>query len=72
MGDPRLAERYGDHPRSTLKDGDWVSLEFAVTVPVPEWDDQLVTILREEDTLVTADTSPEYLSGPQAELWIIR
>ena len=65
-------ERYGAHPRSTLKDGDWVSLEFAVTVPVPEWDDQPVTIMREEDTLVTSDSSPEYLSGPQTELWIIR
>ena len=65
-------ERYGDHPRITLKDGDWVSLEFAVTVPVPEWDDQPVTIMREEDTLVTSDMSPEYLSGPQTELWIIR
>ena len=64
-------ERYGDHPRSTLKDGDWVSLEFAVTVPVPEWDDQPVTIMREEDTLVTSDRSPEYLSGPQTELWVI-
>ena len=64
-------ERYGDHPRSILKDGDWVSLEFAVTVPVPEWDDQPVTIMREEDTLVTAATSPEYLSGPQTELWVI-
>ncbi len=48
-----------------------VSLEFAITVPVPEWDDQPVTIMREEDTLVTADTSPEYLSGPQTELWVI-
>jgi len=47
------------------------SLEFAITVPVPEWDDQPVTIMREEDTLVTADTSPEYLSGPQTELWVI-
>ena len=64
-------ERYGDHPRITLKDGDWVSLEFAVTAPVPEWDNQPVTIMREEDTLVTSDASPVYLSGPQTELWII-
>ena len=64
-------ERYGDHPRTTLKDGDWVSLEFAVTVAVPEWDDQPVTIMREEDTRATASGSPEYLSGPQTELWII-
>ena len=64
-------ERYGDHPRFPLKDGDWVSLEFAVTVPVPEWGGQAVSIMREEDTLITAGVPPEYLSGPQAELWVI-
>jgi len=64
-------ERYGDHPRFTLKDGDWVSLEFAVTVPMPEWADQPVTIMREEDMLITSDAAPEYLSGPQTELWVI-
>ena len=64
-------ERYGDHPRITLKDGDWVSLEFAVTAPVPEWDGQAVTIMREEDTLIRADRPPEYLSGPQTALWIV-
>jgi len=64
-------ERYGDHARSVLKDGDWVSLEFAVTVSVPEWDHQMVTIMREEDTLVTSAEPPEYLSGPQTELWIV-
>jgi Xaa-Pro aminopeptidase len=64
------SERYGDHPRFTLKDGDWVSLEFAVTVAVPEWDGQAVTIMREEDLRVTA-ARPEYLSGPQTELWLI-
>ena len=64
-------ERYGDHPRFTLKDGDWVSLEFAVTASVPEWDGQPVTIMREEDTLIAADAPPRYLSGPQTSLWII-
>jgi len=64
-------ERYGDHPRFLLKDGDWVSLEFAVTEPVSEWDDQPVTIMREEDVLVGADRVPEYLSGPQRRLWVI-
>lgn len=64
-------ERYGDHPRFTVKDGDWVSLEFAVTAPVPEWDGQAVTILREEDTLITAGAPPRYLSGPQTSLWVI-
>ena len=49
-----------------------MSLEFSVTVPVPEWDGQPVTIMREEDTLVHGDDRIEYLSGPQSELWVIR
>ena len=65
-------ERYGDHARITLKEGDWVSLEFAVTAAVPEWDDQVITIMREEDLKVTAADGGEYLSGPQTELWLIR
>ena len=64
-------ERYGDHPRFTVKDGDWVSLEFEIAAPVPEWGGQAVTIMREEDTLITSDAPPRYLSGPQAGLWVI-
>ena len=65
-------ERYGDHPRFPLRAGEWISLEFAVTAPVPEWDGQAVDILREEDTLVHPDGRVEYLSGPQTELLVIR
>lgn len=65
-------ERYGDHPRFRLRSGEWVSLEFSVTVPVAEWNDQAVTIMREEDTLVHDDGRVEYFSGPQTELWVIR
>ena len=65
-------ERYGEHPRISLKDGDWVSLEFSVSVPVAEWEGQLVTIMREEDILIRAGRAPEFLSGPQTELWIVR
>ena len=65
-------ERYGDHARFPLRAGEWISLEFSVTAPVPEWDGQAVTILREEDTQVHADGRVEYLSGPQRELWLIR
>ena len=72
LDDPRLPERYGDHPRFPLRAGEWISLEFSVTAPVPEWDGQAVTILREEDTQVYADGRVEYLSGPQRELWLIR
>ena len=47
-----------------------MSLEFAVTVPVPEWDDQSVTIMREEAVLMTTNRMTEYLSGPQREFWV--
>lgn len=64
-------DRYGDHPRIPLRAGEWISLEFSVTVSIPEWDGQDVTIMREEDTLVHPDGRVEYLSGPQRELWVI-
>lgn len=65
-------ERYGAHPRFPLRAGEWISLEFSVTAPVPEWGGQPVSILREEDTIVHGDGRVEYLSGPQTELWLIR
>ncbi len=65
-------ERYGDHPRFPLRAREWISLEYRVTVPIPEWDGQAVDIMREEDTFVHGDGRVEYLSGPQTELWIIR
>ena len=65
-------ERYGAHPRFPLRAGEWISLEFSVTAPAPEWDGQAVTIMREEDTLVHGDGRVEYLSGPQRELWLVR
>lgn len=64
-------DRYGDHPRFRLRAGEWISLEFSVTQTVPEWNNQPVTIMREEDTLVHRDGQVEYLSGPQRELWVI-
>ena len=65
-------DRYGDHPRFQLRAGEWISLEFSVSEAVPEWNDQAVTIMREEDTIVHSDGNVEYLSGPQRELWVIQ
>jgi len=65
-------ERYGAHPRTKLLGGEWVSLEFSTTTAVPEWGNQMVRMLREEDIWVKKDGSVEYLSGPQKELWIVR
>ena len=65
-------DRYGDQPRFRLRAGEWISLEFSVSEAVPEWNDQAVTIMREEDTIVHSDGNVEYLSGPQRELWVIQ
>ena len=65
-------ERYGDHPKFPLRSGEWISMEFSITVPIQEWNGQRVTIMREEDTLIHADGRVEFLSGPQTELWVIR
>ena len=65
-------ERYGAHPRFPLRAGDWISLEFSITTTVPEWNNQAITIMREEDTIVHSDGNIEYLSGPQRELWVIQ
>ena len=69
---PDWPERYGSHPRFTLLGGEWMSLEFSSTTAVPEWGGQRVRIMREEDLLIRADGTQEFLSGPQSELWIIR
>jgi Xaa-Pro aminopeptidase len=69
---PDWPDRYGEHPRFTLLGGEWLSLEFSATTPVPEWGDQRVRIMREEDLLVHKDGRLEFLSGPQNELWVIR
>ncbi|MBV6519927.1 MAG: hypothetical protein MNPFHGCM_00030 [Gemmatimonadaceae bacterium] len=65
-------ERYGAHPRTKLFGGEWVSLEFSTTTAVPEWGNQKVRMMREEDIWVKKDGTVEYLSGPQQELWVIR
>lgn len=65
-------ERYGIFPREPVRAGEFWSIEFRVTAPVPEWDGQVVPIKREEDAWIDADGKARFLAGPQTELWIIR
>ncbi len=65
-------ERYGAHPRTPLHPGVWFSLEFRTRTAVPEWNNQLVAMQREEDMIVPATGPARYTAGPQQELWIIR
>lgn len=65
-------ERYGAHPRTPLHPGVWFSLEFRTRTAVPEWNNQLVAMQREEDMIVPATGPARYTAGPQTELWIIK
>lgn len=65
-------ERYGAHPRTPLHPGVWFSLEFRTRTAVPEWNNQLVSIQREEDMIIPASGPARYTAGPQDDLWIIK
>ena len=40
---------------------------------VPEWNNQIVTIPREEDAVIKADGSrARFIVGPQKEFWLIK
>jgi hypothetical protein len=65
-------ERYGAHPRTPIQGGEWFSLEFRTRTAVPEWGGMLVSMMREEDTIIPKDGPLRYTAGPQTELWIVK
>ncbi|MCH7823509.1 MAG: M24 family metallopeptidase [Acidobacteria bacterium] len=66
-------DRYGDFAREPVRTTEFWSIEFSVQGEVPEWDNQLVRIPREEDAVIEPDGSrARFLVGPQQELWLIR
>jgi hypothetical protein len=66
-------DRYGDFAREPVRASEFWSIEYSVQGEVPEWDDQVVRIPREEDAVIRPDgNGARFLSGPQRELWLIR
>jgi hypothetical protein len=65
-------ERYGAHPREPVRPTEFWSIEFSATSTVPEWGGQTVRFGREEDAWVGEDGVVRFMTGPQAELWLIR
>ena len=49
----------------------WFSTELQVTTPVPEWNDQPVRMMQEEEAEVTADGKMRWMLRRQTELHII-
>ena len=58
----------GDYP---VRDRTCYAIELSVTVPLPEWGDQPVRIMQEEDAVFEAG-SVRYLNGRQTELHLVR
>ena len=58
----------GDYPVRT--DTAW-SIELNVTVPIPEWDDQQIRIMLEEDAFFDGE-EVSWIDGRQEELLLIR
>jgi hypothetical protein len=65
-------ERYGIFAIKTVGVREFWSIEFRITAPIAEWDDQEVPIPREEDAWIDDEGRVRYLTGPQEALWVIR
>jgi len=66
-------DRYGDFAREPVRASEFWSIEYSVQGEVPEWDNQVVRIPREEDAVIKPDgNGARFLSGPQRELWLIQ
>ena len=66
-------DRYGDFAREPVRANEFWSIEYSVQGEVPEWDNQLVRIPREEDAVIEPDgRRARFLVGPQETLWLIR
>ena len=66
-------DRYGDFAREPVRANEFWSIEYNVQGKVPEWNNQTVTIPREEDAVIESDGSrARFIVGPQKELWLIK
>ena len=66
-------DRYGDFAREPVRANEFWSIEYSVQGKVPEWDNQLVRIPREEDAVIRSDGSrAEFIMGPQQKFWLIQ
>lgn len=65
-------DRYGAFAREPVRASEFWSVEFSVSGPLPEWDNQIVRIPREEDAVANEQGGARFLAGPQTRLWIVR
>lgn len=61
---------YGDRVRFPLQADEWVSIEFHVSIPVPEWDGK-TWYARFEETARVTDQGADWMIPTQTELFLI-
>lgn len=61
---------YGDRVRYPLTDNEWVSVEFHVSTPIPQWGGKTWYTRFEETAQITPD-GPRWLLAPQRELFLV-
>ncbi len=61
---------YGDRVRFPLQASEWVSIEFHVSIPVPEWDGR-TWYARFEETARVTEQGADWLIPTQTELFLI-
>ncbi|MEO1202550.1 MAG: M24 family metallopeptidase [Pseudomonadota bacterium] len=61
---------YGDRVRFPLAEDEWVSIEFHVSTPIPEWGGKTYYARFEETAQITAE-GPRYMIPIQEELFLI-
>lgn len=65
-------DRYGIFAVKPVKTREFWSIEFRTRLEIPEWDNQPVSIPREEDAWIDSDGNVSFISGPQQEFWLIK
>ncbi len=59
----------GDPP---IRAGTWHSIELQATTPVPEWDDQPVRMMLEEEAELTEEGRMQWVLRRQSDLHVVR
>ncbi len=62
---------YGDRVGYPLAENAWYSVEFHASNPIPEWDNRVLQVRIEENSMLTSK-GIEYCAPPQSELLLIR
>ena len=67
--DFRSAQRTSTTPPKQLRKGSYISIELATTTPIPEWNNQKIVVMAEDDAYLTDDGWVFF--RPRQEAWYL-